>query len=400
MLSCASPQRPEAPAVAGTSEAIVYGDDDRREWFELDDSVLRASAAASVVALIPQNELEVDSEAVSIAADSWGEAGNLCSSERFVEQPAAALCSGVLVDWDLVLTASHCARVVALDQLAVVFGYYYRAPAQLALTARDVYHPQVIVAEALGATGAAPRLDYAFIKLDRAVAAPRAPAPLRLRALDQDQALALIGASGGVPLKIDTAGEARDPRPDSHDYFVADTDSARGASGGPAFDAMGAVAGVLARGGPDLFETDQGCNATLVRADASGAEEQFSYIAPALDALCRQAPEASSLCRKDCGETCSALPRPARAAASCAVIRVGALSHCASDLALWLTLLAFTCGALRTRCLARHAGPGPCLLTQDGVRRADRGDTGKPCSTPRRRSEIPGARCLASSPCA
>ncbi len=37
----------------------------------------------------------------------------LCAEEPFVDQPAVASCSGVLIDEDLVLTVGHCFEVEA-----------------------------------------------------------------------------------------------------------------------------------------------------------------------------------------------------------------------------------------------------------------------------------------------
>src|SRR6266850_2085585 len=93
-----------------------------------------------------------------LIAPSWGDAKGLCPGERFSVQPAAAFCSGVLVDWDLVLTAGHCARVYALGDFVVAFDYFYQAPGELALV--DLREPVELVAEALDPAGTEPRLDY------------------------------------------------------------------------------------------------------------------------------------------------------------------------------------------------------------------------------------------------
>ena len=66
--------------------------------------------------------------------------------------------------------------------------------------------------------------------------------------------------------------------------------------------------GVLARGGPDVVQTEAGCGATVRVPEGQDAQEQFTYAQHAVEGLCRDDPAASSLCRLDCGDPCAALP--------------------------------------------------------------------------------------------
>jgi hypothetical protein len=277
-----------------------------------------------MAALVPNGALAPSGDGLSPDDATLGQAAGLCPGERFADQPAAAFCSAVLVDWDLVLTAGHCVRVLGLDGFAVVFGYAYAAPGALSLAgAPDVRRPVEIVSEALDPAGASPRLDYAWLRLDRPVAFPRHPAPVHVRppALAAGDPILFIGSDSGVPMKVDDGGEVRDPRATASDYFVADTDTSGGASGGGAFDDGLALTGILARGGPDYVTTAAGCQATVQAPDGSSANEQLTYAHRAVEGLCRDRPEASSLCRADCSDTCAALPRAADdgAAAGCAI---------------------------------------------------------------------------------
>ena len=144
----------------------------------------------------------------------------------------------MLVDWDLVLTAGHCVHLLALRDFGVVFGYYDDAPGHLAAGADDLETPIAIVSEALDPAGVEPRLDYAWLRLARRMAPPRRPVPVRRAqvALASGQAIVSIGAPGGTPIKVDRGGMVRDARPETFDYFVADTDTAHGSSGGGAFN--------------------------------------------------------------------------------------------------------------------------------------------------------------------
>jgi hypothetical protein len=264
------------------------------------------------VALVPRAGLTVDQKGIRMQSPSLGQSGGLCPGERFADQPAASFCSGVLVDWDLVLTAGHCVRLLVLDDFAVTFDYHYVAPGTLALDRDDLYAPVKIVSEALDPPGREPRLDYAWIRLDRPVRPPRRPAPVFVAppALEHEQPIVVFGTPGGVPMKWDDGARVRDARTSTADYFLADADASHGASGGGAFDQNQALLGVLARGGPDLLTTEAGCNVTVRQSDGALASEQFSYAHRAVEGLCRNGGLESSLCRRDCGNPCVALPPP------------------------------------------------------------------------------------------
>jgi hypothetical protein len=300
---------PATDAAAGAvSTAIVYGADDRREYFEIDRAGVRDRVAHSMVALIPRRHLRPGPDGVAVTAPPLGEVEGLCEGEPFAGQPAAAFCSGVLVDWDLVLTSGHCARVLAVQDFVAAFGFYYAAPGDLALRRDDVFDVSAIVSEALDGAGARPRLDHAWLRLAGRARPPRAPVPIRASGdpVRVGDPVLFVGAGGGVPLKVDAGGSVAHAGAPWFDYFVASTDSFRGASGGGAFGDDLALVGVLGRGGPD-FVTQAACKVTF-REQPHAAQEEFSFAARALEALCARDPGASSLCRAGCGDPCAALP--------------------------------------------------------------------------------------------
>jgi hypothetical protein len=294
-------------ALGAHAEPLVHGTDDRTEYFDASAGA-RERLEQSAIALMPKYSLQ--GHRLSPDVLSSADADGLCPGERFADQPAAAFCSGVLVDWDLVLTAGHCVRALGLHDMAAVFGYYYAGTGELDIGEGDVFDVVEIVAEALDSQGVEPRLDYAFIRLSRPAGPPRRPAPISRHTLLQSGApLVALDTPAGVPFKADSGARVEDPRSELLDYFTADTDTSHGSSGGGAFDDQLALVGVLARGGEDFVATAQGCLTTVSIPEPTPSEEQFSYATSALAALCESNPQ-SSLCRADCGDPCEPLAAP------------------------------------------------------------------------------------------
>jgi trypsin-like peptidase len=300
---------------------IVYDEDDRRELYE-QASDPRASIADAAVALVPRSALaQRRGPGLAPGLSSWQQEQGLCPGEPFGDQPVAAFCSGVLVDWDLVLTVAHCVEGIPLDEVAMVMGFYYVEPGVLGTQPGDVLQPIEVVAQSHGVADDEALLDYAWVRLARPAPAWRQPAPLRAAAqpLAVGEALALMGSAGGTPLKLDFGGTVLDGRPDRLDYFAASTDTSRGSSGAGAYDPELALAGVLARGGEDFIESDQGCLTTRREPSGTDTWEELTYVTRALEELCARGERTSSLCRADCGDPCQALPRPSTSDDGCAL---------------------------------------------------------------------------------
>jgi trypsin-like peptidase len=344
-------------AVDLISSPIVYGADDRKELFEAPPGI-REAMAASMVALVPASSLRRTPSGTSVVVPSWGEAATLCADQRFRDQPAAALCSGVLVDWDLVLTAGHCLRVYPPGELLVVFGYYYTAADRLAIEPADVFEATEVT-DVLDQNERRPRLDYSWLRLRRPARPPRAPVaigdPAELRPGD---AFLFMGAAGGTPIKFQTA-TMFDPGAPWFDYFIANTDSLGGTSGGGAFaESTRALIGVLARGGRDLDRTARGCQVERTIADGQPPEEELTYARRALEGLCAHDPAGSSLCRPDCGSPCMAQAHPPDSTGGCAVGRQPINPWSMG----WLLLPLARAARRRHRSRGRP-GPGPTMAT-------------------------------------
>lgn len=299
-----SPPSEPALQLSRRAQAFINGGDDRREYFELTEDQ-RGALQQFTVALMTGGAAEALLDGDLGALPTWGEADQLCDDQPFVNQPSAAFCSGVLLDWDLVLTSGHCVSAVPLSELRVVFGYYYETPGELALSKPDVYQPARVVASRRDEAAAGERLDFAWLQLKSMAQAPHRPAAAYTRSSGARERAPVIsiGAGGGVPLKWDQGAEVQDTRPGFDDYFVANTDTSQGSSGGGIFDERLAVLGSLARGAPDFTRTSEGCYVTNTEPDPDAAQEQFTYVHRAVAALC-EAGSDSVLCDPACDEPC------------------------------------------------------------------------------------------------
>jgi V8-like Glu-specific endopeptidase len=293
-----------------SSRAFVNGGDDRREYFELAEPSQRAALEQFTVALMSDSAAAALTGGHVGALPTWSELNGLCDGEPFGEQPAAAFCSGVLVDWNLVLTSGHCVSAVPEASLRVAFDYFYRSEGELAMREEDVYAVErVVIARRDEATpdDQGERLDFAWLELERSALPPHRPAPTytRSRGANESDRVISIGAGGGVPLKWDEGGRVRYTRSEFDDYLIADTDTSQGSSGGGIFDENLVVLGSLARGAADFARTEAGCYVTSTESDPTAAREQFTYVHRAVEALCSTG-ASSILCNPECSEPCDA----------------------------------------------------------------------------------------------
>lgn len=300
-------EAPDTLSLGRGSQAFVNGEDDRREYFELTEDAERAALERFTPVLMTESAAEALVAGDTAALPTWGEVDRLCPDQPFFAQPSAAFCSGVLLDWNVVLTSGHCIDAVPLSELRIVFNYFYLSPDELALSEADVYEVRRVLASRRDPDSGGERLDFAWLELRREVRPPHEPARAytRGRGANLDERVISVGAGGGVPLKLDQGGRVQDLRAGFDDYLVADTDTSQGSSGGALFDSSFAVLGSLARGALDFAPTDAGCYVTNVESEPSAAQEQFTYVHRAVEVLCEAHPE-QPLCQRDCEQPCAA----------------------------------------------------------------------------------------------
>jgi V8-like Glu-specific endopeptidase len=297
-VGCADPS---PPRLGLARDAVIYGYDSRRDVYAVDRPELVRLALDSMVAFMSAEHLVENADGtVAITADTLAASNNLCPGEAFASQPAAATCSGVLVDDQLVLTAGHCIPDDATcDDERLVFGYAVTAPAGgIALDSEAIYRCKSIPLRRHIVDAEGRRWDYGFIELDRPVGAARHPVTIASEPPSIGSPLTVIGTPSGLPVKVDDGARLLYAR-SCMDYFTLDSDTFESSSGSGVFDELGRLAGVFVRGGGDYqFDPDRNC-AVARRipevVDPAGAE-QASYLGPAIAALCAAGWPSARLC--------------------------------------------------------------------------------------------------------
>jgi V8-like Glu-specific endopeptidase len=263
---------------------VIYGDDDRLDWYDIKSEALK-TVARSEVALINKSKMQSARDGwIKITAQRYGDEMQMCSSERFVDQPSATFCSGFLAAGDKIITAGHCIQSQSeCENTSFVFDFAlfdkdYNS-SQVPETA--VYNCKRLVKQELDRPGH----DFAIVQLDRVVT-DRQPVKIRRSGKVADNAtLNVVGHPHGIPMKSAT-GKMRSN--DQENYFVATLDTYGGNSGSMVLDENTLeVEGILVRGEQDVdYDSNKGCYVSRVcKLDECNGEEstRISLAVPYLD---------------------------------------------------------------------------------------------------------------------
>lgn len=270
------------------SEEVIYGQDNRLDFYQVTNPEVR-ELALSTVALIQSSKLTNQANGQTlIQGTAFSATRNLCTTERFREQPTSAFCSGSLVSPQLILTAGHCVRTQD-DCLRTrfVFGYSVvqegvmpkQVPTSEVYSCRQIIHTQ------------ASSVDFAVIELDRPVTNHPYIRVRRSGVIPNSESVFVIGHPSGLPLKVAGGARVRDNSPQG--YFVANLDTYGGNSGSAVFNTnTGLIEGVLVRGEQD-FKTQNGCSVSFVCTDGSCRGEDVTKVSEALRFLPTEQPQPS-----------------------------------------------------------------------------------------------------------
>lgn len=245
-------------------DKAVYGSDDRYEVHEAGQ--LLQHVALSVGAIMHSRNVEQTSEGIwTLVPNITGRDKDWCETERFIDQPTAASCTGFLVSPSRLATSAHCVQPandpgapgLSCKDMSVVFGYALDEAGEVNNEfAHDrVYRCKNVVAGENNPTGS----DWRVIELDRRVAGVDVLTVYRGEQVSLSWQLAIIGHPNGLPAKIGDNAKVVDA--DSASYFVTDLDSYVGNSGSPVFvehDGQAVVVGLLSRGADDFEQASIG----------------------------------------------------------------------------------------------------------------------------------------------
>lgn len=315
-----SPEPVEESESFPGGKADIYGSDSRKELYEAQVSAAhKAVARATAIVVGPRGFQDIDASgailnATTLSQKMRGELGGpLCSTERFLDQPAPGFCSAFLIAPDLVATAGHCINLqTPVHATSYVFGFAYdRAgdPDVRRVPASDVYRGVTVVGHLYNPneiphsdiTSRELWHDWAVVQLDRPVTG-RAPVDLRTTPIARGESVTAIGHPSGVPTKV-TAGRVVDASKQL--YFNTDLDIYQGNSGSLVADPNGRALGIVIRGtgGRSFEQTSSGCFASKYCAEVSTTGPtctgnhvmRADVLTPFLDASTRRVVAAQAL---------------------------------------------------------------------------------------------------------
>lgn len=235
------------------SPKVIYGTDDRMDWFEVEDQRL-LTLARSTAGLVDKADVQINNDGTAVVTTSKYE---LCPSEKFSDQEIAPWCSAFLVGPDLMVTAGHCIEYQNnCTDIAVVFGYANKTSSNnpALISQNDVYTCKTVIARRETNSSA----DWAVIQLDRPVVGRASLKIRRTGTVTVNTPLLSIGHPTALPSKITTGGTVLELQ---KRYFKTDLDAFTGSSGSAVFNAQTLeVEGVVSRGKTDyIFNKKEQC---------------------------------------------------------------------------------------------------------------------------------------------
>lgn len=244
---------------------MIYGADNRKTIEELDpeSDSKTINLSKSVFAQIPNWRIEKSkkSEFISVKTRDLESGLKVCSDQKFIDLPIVSACTAFLVGPDLIVTAGHCIKdkydckkqtwVLDYDSK----GDFISPDGTISFPLENTYACADLVSWSENT-----KLDYALVKLDRAVG-DRSPLKIRREGkVNSNESLMVIGHPLGLPKMIADNIFIRDNSPIY--AFKTNADTFSGNSGSPVFGLIsGLVEGILVRGDDDFtMDINLGCS--------------------------------------------------------------------------------------------------------------------------------------------
>jgi hypothetical protein len=278
---------PDDPALAAVDTAaivqalrdkqrLVYGVDDRKDYYEIDSAGARANADSVAALFDAADVVDLGNGRSRLEVTTFKRAYRLCDSEAFASQPCGAFCTGFLVAPDVVASAGHCVDPKYLahpERLRFVFGYRMidKDTAVIEVPSAEIYSGKEIIRHRLTPS----QSDWSLIRLERAVANHVVLKMRTAGTIALNAPVYVIGHPCGLPLKYAPGANVRANDPEA--YFVANLDTYGGNSGSPVFNAAHEVEGILVRGGTD-FVYKGACQVSVVVPTSGGRGEDVTRI--------------------------------------------------------------------------------------------------------------------------
>ncbi len=294
------------PAVFGPfGKGDFYGNDDRQQILDASDP--RVAGWAGSIAIVVNRNVLTSSGSGRLAASvpTLGEKHDLCSGERFADEPVLGFCSSYLVGPDLVATAGHCLQSTLCEEMAFVFDFHEGGASGdvSAIPTRNVFTCAELVARQYDGA-----LDYALVRLDRP-ATGRTPFALQAAPPAVGARVALLGFPSGILAKVDVAGKV--VRVEGNRIRTS-VDSFPGHSGGVMIDmATGRAFGVHVEGSTPSYVGTGTCmraaGCAAVTPDGDTCQGAVESSVDAFSACCGGSPPGPvptpATCVDRCGST-------------------------------------------------------------------------------------------------
>lgn len=211
----------------------IWGKDKRMDFFEIENEQIKKNA--DCVAAICLKDSLIDNNGISmLKLKNYGKNYNLSNYESFHDQymVSGRVCTGFLVEEDIIATAGHCANDDNAAGLRFVFGFRMQDPTTpvIRIPNSNIYKGVKIAystydRKCIGS-------DWSLVKLDRKVEG-QTIAKLSGKDVFSEQQVYVLGYPCGLPLKYAPGANVRDVKDDS---FGANLDIYMGNSGSPIFN--------------------------------------------------------------------------------------------------------------------------------------------------------------------